>query len=270
MADIRNPVYAEMARGIQDTAQSYGFMADFGNTDDIPEREVGYVEAARGQRFAGIILISTSGGKELKKALLHLTCPVVLMNRLVKGFPCDTVLLDNESGGAMAAQHLLALGHRKIFHLAGLRRSSASMGRMEGFRRALKSAGVELPADAVEYGNYRVEFGEALGNRLVEAGLPYTAVFAANDLMAIGLLVAFTNRGVRVPDDISVIGFDDMAFAKLSGGGLTTIRQPQYEMGAAAAKMLFERIEDRGRPFRGTVFAPALIERKSCGPPRSP
>ncbi len=268
MADIRNPVYLEMARGVQDVARDAGYMVDFGNTDDSPERELEYVRTAKAQRFAGVMLLSAAGGKGLRQALEALDCPVLLLNRRVRGFRGDAVVLDNERGGALATSYLIGLGHKRIWHLAGFRGSSASMGRLAGFRQAMREAGLEIRLDAVGFGDLRMESGEGFGRRLVDAGLPCTAVFAANDLMAIGILKVFSARGVRVPEDVSLIGFDDMPFSSLPGIWLTTVRQPQYEMGRAAARMLIERIQNPRVSARTVTFPPEFVSRKTCAAPR--
>ena len=125
-----------------------------------------------------------------------------------------------------------------------------------------------MPEGSIQQGDLRLETGERIGQRLVEEGMKYTAVFAANDLMAIGLISAFEDEGLRVPEDISVIGFDDMLFSKLAPIQLTTIRQPSYEMGRVAMTMLLEQLRNETSAFRTVRFEPELVVRKTCGPPR--
>ena len=269
ISDIRNPFYAEMARGVEDVARNNGYAVVFGNTDDCPERELQYLAHTNELRFAGVIMMSAVGKVDLKKALRELNRPVVLANRLVPGMEADAVILNNERGAYHATKYLIGLGHRKICHLAGLRYSSASAERQRGFVRAIKEAGLDIPQGSVFSGDLRVDSGEALGRRLVKEGLKCTAIFAANDLMAIGLISAFEGEGIEVPEDVSVVGFDDIDYARLPRVQLTTVKQPSYEMGRAALQMLLERIRGESSAFRTIRFEPELVERGTCSVPRS-
>ena len=269
ISDIRNPFYAEMARGVEDAARNNDYAVVFGNTDDSPERELQYLAHTNELRFAGVIMMSAVGKVDLKKALCELNRPVVLANRLVPGMEADAVVLNNEHGAYHATRYLIDLGHRRICHLAGLRYSSASAERKRGFVRAVEEAALDIPQGSVFSGDLRVESGETMGRRLVKEGLKCTAIFAANDLMAIGLISAFESEGIRVPEDVSVIGFDDIAYAGLPGVQLTTIKQPSYEMGRAALNMLLERVRGESSAFRMMRFEPELVERGTCSVPRS-
>ena len=269
ISDIRNPFYAEMARGVEDAARNNDYAVVFGNTDDSPERELQYLAHTNELRFAGVIMMSAVGKVDLKKALCELNRPVVLANRLVPGMEADAVVLNNEHGAYHATRYLIDLGHRRICHLAGLRYSSASAERKRGFVRAVEEAALDIPQGSVFSGDLRVESGETMGRRLVKEGLKCTAIFAANDLMAIGLISAFESEGIRVPEDVSVIGFDDIAYAGLPRVQLTTIKQPSYEMGRAALNMLLERVRGESSAFRMMRFEPELVERGTCSVPRS-
>lgn len=269
VSDIRNPFYADLARGVEDVAREHGYAIVFANTDDSPKRELEYLEYTNKLRFAGLIIMSAMGRVELKKAIIKLNRPVVLVNRKVPGLSTDTVILNNEYGGYLATKYLIDLGHKKICHLAGIQKSSASAERYQGFVKAMKDEGLDIRQGAVLQGDLRLGSGEAVGHRLIKEGLKYTAVFSANDQMAIGLISAFEREGIRVPEDVSVIGFDDIAYARLPRIQLTTVRQPSYEMSRAAMNMLLEQLRQQSSVSRTMRFEPELVVRSTCGPPKS-
>lgn len=266
VADIRNPVYSQVIRGAEDKAREKGITVVVGNTDDIEEREIEYLRIAKEHKVMGIILVSTMAGKQLKQTLQTVERPLVLVNRTIPGFVADTVTVDNELGAYQATRHLIDLGHKRIFHLAGIELSSASQGRLRGFLRAMSEAGLSVPKEAIVHGDLRLESGEAIGNRLIQEGLKYTAVFAANDLMAIGLMAAFLENNLKIPEDISIIGFDDMDLSRLRPIQLSTVSQPQYEMGKTAVRFLCDRIEEPETEYRNMVFNTRLVLRKTCSP----
>lgn len=268
MSDMRNPFYSEMARGIEDIARENGYTVVFGNTDDCLDREIEYLSVAKSHQFAGVILMSALGGPREMEALRELTCPVILLNRMVPGFDGDSVIINNEGGGYKATKYLIDLGHKEICCLVGVRYSSASTDRLNGFLRALKEAGINCSSGAVKYGDLRFESGEEFGKQLIQNGLNCTAVFAGNDLMAAGIISILIQNNYRVPEDVSIIGFDDIIFSKMPGIGLTTVRQPQIEMGRSAAKLLLERIKGESSSIKSIMFEPEIIVRKTCAGPR--
>jgi LacI family transcriptional regulator, galactose operon repressor len=269
ISDIRNPLYAETIRGVEDAARGSGYAVVFGNTDESVDREIQYLNHAREHRFAGTILMSAVGRIELKNALTELNRPFVLVYRALPGLQADTVLLNNELGAFQATQYLIELGHTRICHLAGPKFSSASQERLHGFVKAMRSSGLEMPEGSIRQGDLRLETGERIGRRMIKEGLGHTAIFAANDLTAIGLISAFENEGLHVPDDISVIGFDDIIYSRLGRLQLSTVRQPSYDMGRAAMNMLLEQFRNESSAFRTLRFEPELVERTTCGPPKS-
>ncbi|MEJ2170592.1 MAG: LacI family DNA-binding transcriptional regulator [Desulfobacterales bacterium] len=269
VSDIRNPFYAELARGVEDVAREHGYAAVFANTDDSPERELECLEYTNKLHFAGLIMMSAAGRVDLKRAVTKLNRPVVLVNRIVPGLTTDAVILNNEYGGYLATKYLISLGHRRIGHLAGIQKSSASAARNQGFIKAMKEEGLDIPQGAILQGDLRLSSGEAVGRRLVQEGLKYTAIFSANDQMAIGLISAFEREGLQVPGDVSVVGFDDIAYAKLPRIQLTTVRQPSYEMSRAAMNMLLEQLGQQNSVCRTMRFEPELVIRSTCAAPKS-
>lgn len=268
IGDIRNPFYAELARGVEDVGYEHGFTVVVSSTDDNPEREALYLHTTADFRAAGLVLSTALPEQQLLAHLQRIGCPVVLLNRYHPSVDADAVLLDNHMGGYLATRHLLDLGHRKIAHLAGPVNSSASRERLEGFRAAVREFGLDPDQLIIDYGNLRHDSGYRMGQRLVAAGMPVTAVFAGNDLMALGVMEAVTQAGLRVPEDLSVVGFDDTNLSGLWTVLLTTVRQPQYEMGRAAGELLVRRLSDpKGTANRRVVFAPELVVRRSTARP---
>lgn len=266
IADIRNPFYAEVARGVEDTVFENGFTLVVSNTDDEAEREQLYLEATTQYGFAGVILMSALETDELVAVVQGLNCPIVLLNRYLRGCDTDAVLVDNYRGGYLATEHLIRLGHRRIGHLSGPLRSSASRERLRGFQQAMEDYGLRVDPSWLEEGNLRLESGVRYALSCLQGQRDVTAVFAANDMMAIGLIDTLVRHGWGVPERLSVIGFDDIAFSGLKGISLTTVRQPQYEMGVTAAELLIDRIRVGVRETNRVVFTPTLVERGTTAP----
>lgn len=209
----------------------------------------------------GVLLVIPS---EDEHEILGDTLPVVTLGAQGK----RTVQVDNHAGGRLAAQHLIDLGHRRIAHITGQHSQLRDAHeREEGFFAGLREAGLELPAEYLEEGEFSEEGGERAASRLLSLPEPPTAIFAANDRSAIGALRAAQALGVRVPHDLSILGFDDIHAARVTDPPLTTIRQPLEEMGETAARLLIDLIRG-GQPAESHIRFPAtLIVRSSTAPP---
>src|ERR1700730_246865 len=193
--------------------------------------------------------------------------PIVLLNRPASNQTFSTVCADNESGGALAARYLLGLGHRKIAHLTGPRQHGNLSDRTRGFVRALQSA--EHPVQpTVLHGKFSFDGGAELARKLLDAHPDVTAIFAANDVMAFGVVQAVLDRGLRIPEDLSLIGFDNIQFSVIVHPPLTTVHQPKYEMGFAAVEILLRLARDKGKQTpEHRRLGVELIERQSCKQP---
>jgi len=177
------------------------------------------------------------------------------------------VLVDNAGGAAAAANHLLDLGHERIGFICGPLDTTPGRGRHEGFRTALEGRGLELDPDCLQIGDFREQSGYQSALRLLALERPPTAVFAANNLMSIGALHAFHELGIRLPDDLSFIGFDDLDLCELLASPLTVIERPMEEQGALAARLLLNRLSGRpGTSRRRIVLETRLVIRRSCAP----
>ena len=191
--------------------------------------------------------------------------PVVLMNRIAQDYPFSSVSVDNEQGVRAAVSHLVSLGHTRIGHIAGPQDVSTGAARLRGYQEAMRSHRLAIgPADIIYASGYTVEEGLRGGRELFEATDDLTAVVAANDMLAIGCYGALDELALRCPEDVSVIGFNDMPFVDRLRPPLSTVRFPHSQVGAEAARLLIERIEGgEGGPVKILFLAPELIARGS-------
>lgn len=268
VADVQNPFYAALARGVQDVCHEHGLTLLLANSDDRPEIEQTYLRRASEYRAAGVLLSPASGAEELQPVFRELTCPVVLVNRYLRGVETDAVVLDNLLGGYLATRHLLELGHREIAHLAGPGFSSASRDRAEGYRQALQEWGITPDPGWTFPGTLYAECGRRWARQFAAGQPSFTAVFAVNDLVAIGVMESLATAGVAIPGDVSLVGFDNSPLSALWCIGLTTLEQPGYEMGRAAAQCLLERIKAVDKPTRRILLEPKLMIRNTTAPAR--
>jgi LacI family transcriptional regulator len=258
-----NPFFAELIRGIEDTCFAAGFNVILCNSDDDPHKQRKYIRVLTEKQVDGIIVFSSGGDSELSEALREVLMPKILIDREVEHVSADLVELDHEAGAWLATRHLVSLGHRRIATITGPLDLAPARYRRDGYRRAMDEAGLAVnPTWEVE-GGFTSELGYSAMQRLLALGQMPSAVFASNDLMAIGAICAATAHGLRVPQEISVIGFDDIALATYSSPPLTTVAQPKHQLGSLAATLLMERIENPDRPLRREIMQPTLCLRRS-------
>lgn len=268
IGDIRNPFYAEIARGVEDAANEKGYMVVFCNTDYDLKKELFYLRGAGQFGFSGLITMSVMDAEELTPVLSNLNCPIVLLNRYLHAFETDVVVVDNFQGGYAAGKYLAELGHTRIAHVSGPMLSTASQERMSGFKTALHDSGIKLNDRDVFSGDLRMESGQKYAERWLNQTSRPTAIFAANDLMALGVMDALERSQVKVPEDVSVMGYDDLPFVSVKPISLTTVRQPHYQMGVAAMSLLIDRIRGVETCFQRVTYRPELIIRDTTAGPK--
>lgn len=247
ISDIGNPFFTAMVRGVEDVAQRNGYSVVLCNSDEDPAKEAAYVTAALSERMAGVI-ISPSGSPTHVKRLMESNTAVVAIDRELKGTSVDTVLVDNEHGAEIATGHLIEAGYRRIACITGPRKVSTAAQRLRGYQRALRKASVAVREDLIRYSDYREQGGYAAMASLLDDGAEPDAVFAANNLMTVGAVECVVDRGIQIPTQMGVVGFDDIPWAHLVRPSLTTVAQPTYELGRTAALLLTERIAEPSRP----------------------
>ncbi len=271
ITNIANPFYTELAQGIEKTATRLGYNIILCSTQSNIATEKQYIEMLRSKGVDGIIFSSAHMEDPNIVALAEEEFPVILVNRRtyhpsVKE-RIDYVGVDNVLGGFLAVEHLIRLGHKRIGMIGGSVESSVGLERIEGGKKALATYGLEQKDDLILEGNFLKRSGYQRAKEFLNMAEIPTAIFAANDYMALGVYQAILEEGLRVPEDVALIGFNDIEFSSMQGIELSTIGQKKFEMGAIAVEMLIERIEGKeDRPVAREVFLlPELIVRKTCG-----
>jgi LacI family transcriptional regulator len=263
--DNSNPFFAEVARAIEDTGFEQGYSVILCNSDMNEAKQDAYLSVLLAKQVDGLLLISSGDSPDPVRRIMQAGVPVVVVDRELGDLPVDQVLVDNEQGGYLAGCHLVALGHTRIGYIAGPSDIRPSRGRVEGLQRALREAGLELDPEAIARGDGRYAGGERAMRELLARGGNLTAVFAYNDLMAIGAVAALRRAGLRVPEDISVIGFDDIPQAATTVPAITTVAQPTADLGRVSARLLLDRLtaDSEWEPSR-VLLQTSLVERESC------
>lgn len=263
--DISNPFYPEIFRGAEAAARTLGFNVLIGNTDDEPARERDYLQLLHTRRADGLILV-TGRLPESWPATSRRPVAAVLACEPIAGVELPIVRIHNRAAAAEMVRHLIALGHRRIAHITGPLDQVIAAERLEGWRCALRHAGLPAEDELAAPGDFRLGSGIVAAKRLLALEPRPTAIFAANDESAIGAIQAIHEAGLSVPGDISVAGFDDIRFAAASYPPLTTIRQPRHALGEQAMIMLHGLIEARDDRAATVVLPTELIHRESTAP----
>lgn len=266
ISDVTNPFFTAVARGCEDTAQANGYSMVLFNTDEDSKKERAGIEAILGERAAGIIIASTGDATDSIRRLINAGIPAVALDRRVAGLQLDAVTVGNGSGAYQAIRHLMGLGHARIAIVTGPEHASSIRERQDGYVRALRDHRVPLDPTLIQQGNLRETGGRLATIELLSAHQPPTAIFAVNNLTTLGVLYALRNSGVRIPEGMSVVGFDDFPAAELLDPPLTVVAQPMYEIGARAAELLIRRIGEPDAVVREVVLPATLIVRGSTGP----
>lgn len=265
--DLTNPLFPPIVRGIEDVLRDVGYNAWLTNTDNSIEREADAVQSLRHRNVEGFVFATARLDHPLLTEMARSSTPMVLVNRRVAGSEIPSVTSEDASGVRMAMQHLYDLGHRSILHLAGPQDVSTGQERSRAFRQAAEELKLPAQGTSIEYcESWSIEAGQKALWRAIDQGLEFTAILAGNDLLALGAYMTLTERGLRCPEDISVVGFNDMPFIDQVRPPLTSIRIPHYEIGAEAARLLLEVIEDPTRHPRSILLPLTLVVRGSTGP----
>ena len=265
-----NPYFAEIVHSVEDRCFGAGYNLILCNTNDEAHRQGTYLQVLAERRIDGLIVVSTGHDATLPTQLAGLSIPTVLVDREIEiaEQPCDLVETAHMQGGQLATQHLLDLGHRRIACISGPEGLVPSEQRIAGWRAALSAAAdARGEAPMLCNGHFTSQGGYDAMHALLRADTPPTAVFVCNDLMAMGALCAAHERGLRVPEALSIVGFDDIELAAFTSPPLTTVAQPKQRIGALAVDMLLERIDGKRQDARKVMLQPELRVRASTAPP---
>jgi DNA-binding LacI/PurR family transcriptional regulator len=276
VGDIANPFTPEVVRGIEDALWESRNNLILCSTGSQSERKIAYLKNLIDKHVDGLILVTQSFSREEAAALdLARLPPLVTINRKSEAIASDHVAVDNAGGMLQVMDHILALGHRRVAFIKGLVSSTSAAERYRTYRSAMRRAGLPIDSSFVIQGDYTIESGAQAGARLASLARPPSVIVAANDLMAIGVLGALRDKGIAVPMDISVVGFDDIFLAGHPLINLTTVAQPKYDTGICAARMLMQRIEgspgmalklvklDANLMIRGTTAPPTTRKKRT-------
>ncbi len=261
-----NPYFAEILVGIENTCFDLGYNIILGNANDDPERELAYLRVLISRQVDGILLISTGSYAESITYLTQQQVPVVVVDRAPGIESVTEIFTDNKEGGLLATRHLIELGHTDIACITGPSFLSPSADRVVGYKQAMAEANLLLDDAWIVSGDFQLGSGYRACQRLLQLDNQPTAVFACNDLMAVGALCAIHETRRRVPDDVSVIGYDDIPLASYTTPRLTTIAQPAREIGEIAVLRLIEALRSDEATAERECLPVKLVERDSCGP----
>lgn len=263
LPDSANPFFAEISRSIEDEAFKRGYSVFLCNTELDPQRELFYVDVLSKNQVDGIIFVAAGDQADSLDFLRGEGMPVVMIDRDLPNVEVDAVLTDHQLGGFLATRHLLELGHKRIACIAGPSSITPSAERITGYRKALEQAGLSANEDLIMRGDYHAQSGMEITHSILTMDPRPTAIFALNDLMALGALRAAAEANCSVPRDLAVVGYDDLELARFTSPPLTTIAQPKKEIGAQAVNLLAARISQRSRPPSRLVLPPELIVRRT-------
>ncbi len=261
--DVTNPFFAALFRGVEDGASPRGYNVLLCNTDGSPERQRSHLQSLQARRVDGVILASSFLKDPTVRWLRHQRIPHVLVNRFSDEGQDPFVGSDDVLGGAVATQHLADLGHRRIGHLAGKATVSTGVLRRRGYLAALASSHREADSRLVVESGYTEDGGARAAERLLAMGDRPTALFAVTDMAAVGACGVARRMGLRIPEDVAIVGYNDIPLASRLVPGLTTVHVPIHEFGSAAARLLVEQIETGEATHRRIIFNPQLVVRGS-------
>jgi LacI family transcriptional regulator len=266
ISDIENPFFISVVRGVEDVAYANRLSVVLCNTDENPDKQQMYLSVMMAERVGGLIIspAPVSDYQELDR-LRQQNIPIILLDRCADGFEFDTVRVDNVQGSFMAVSHLLEQGYTRIALIGGTADLTTARERHEGYQKALEAAGIPLDKTLVKHGDYKKESGYRLARDLMSLREPPQAIFAANNLMTLGTLQALQEMQVRIPQDVALVGFDDMPWSGQLCPPLTAVAQPTYDLGREAGRLLLRRMHDHDAANQSIVLQTRLIVRESSG-----
>lgn len=261
--DIQNPFFVDVVRGVEDYAYRNNFAVMIGNFGQDEKKEKLYLDIFQSENIDGLIVAPIHGKDKGIENLVKNGIPVVCIDRGLTDIEVDIVKVDNELGAFNAVDHLLSIGHRRIAFISGNFKIPTYTGRLEGYKKALRKYGIPFDEKLVFAKNADYKSGFDLANLILELEDRPTAVFSGNNLLTLGALEAIHGKNIKIPEEISIIGFDDMPWSISLNPPLTAVRQPGFDMGRKAAEMLYERIANPSKKNESVILDTELMIRKS-------
>ncbi len=259
--DIANPFFSRLVRGAEHEAYATGYSVLLCNADEDPSREMAVLQSLEENRVDGLILCASRLNEDQLDTVLKWFPHVVQVLRQSDDGDESVILIDDQAGGLMATHHLVRAGHEHIGFIAGPLRSFSSKRRLAGYKAAMNSSSLHYDSDCIRHSPPTVHGGYLAALDLIEVNPKLTSFFCFNDLIAVGVIQAAKELGRRIPQDLAIIGFDDVPLAGLVTPALSTCRVPQNELGAKAMKLLLGHVENENKPARSELVRPELIIR---------
>jgi len=264
LPDIVNPFFPEIARGAEDRAREAGYSIIICNTDDNVDQENKYIQMLSEKMVDGIILTHSANRNDEMTGLENSRIPIILIDRDYDSpNVLGKVLVDNSRASRDGVNYLLKKGYRRIAYIAGPLNTGTARDRLEGYKIALSENGIHYDENLVRVGEYRLKWGYEAAEDLLDSKLDFQAIFCGNDAIAIGAMKKLRERGISVPEDIAIMGFDDIYIASMVDPELTTIKQPNYSMGYEAVNMMIDSIQGNKIANKNLILGTELVVRKS-------
>lgn len=265
ISDIENPFFTSVVRGVEDIAYENGYSVLLCNSDESIEKERLYLDILFSENVAGVIISPTSETDHKGYVSMLEKIPMVSMDRRMSDLQLDTVVVNNKQGAHEAIIHLINLGHRRIGFIGGSSRMTTSRERKDGYIQALLESGIDIDDQLIRSTNFKLEGGYTAARDLINLDGPPTAIFTGNNLSTLGAMNFLHAQGIKIPEEVAVVGFDDMPWALSLDPPLTVVSQPSYHLGHTAANVLIERINNNNKGPKEILIDCKLIIRDSCG-----
>jgi DNA-binding LacI/PurR family transcriptional regulator len=265
IADISNPYYSAVIQSIEDIAYANKYSMLLCNSNEEPKREQMHLDILLEEQVAGVIISPVDELCISCKSFLDQNIPVVAIDRRLRNLEIDCVLVDNILGAFDATSHLIRLGHQRIGFIAGPSHLTTGRERQEGYKKALLENSLGIDARLIKTGDFKQKSGYTLAYELLQMKNAPTAIFASNNLMTLGALNAIHDMGLRIPQDVAIVGFDDLSWAPSLNPPLTAVAQPIYELGKWAVNILLQSISEKDREPVEIILKPSLVVRESSG-----
>ena len=264
LPDIANPFFPEIARGAEDRAWESGYSIIICNTDDDVDQENNYLHVLSKKMVDGIILTHSANRNKEKSGLERCRIPIILIDRDYDSPNImGKVLVDNTEASCKAVNYLIKKGYTKIAYIAGPLNTRTARDRLDGYKKALVENNLRYEENLVMVGEYKAQWGSEAALSLLESEQDFQAIFCGNDLIAIGAMKKLKEKNITIPDDIAVMGFDDIYISSLVDPELTTIKQPNYKMGFEAVRIMIDYLEGKEIEEKNIILSTELIIRKS-------
>lgn len=266
--NILNPLYMEIVKGVEDVAHKKGYNTLLCNTEENQKKEADYIDMLIKRRVDGLILTASLLNKEEIQQIKKQDITLVMIGKNKNVKHGSVVFTDYMLGGYIATKHLIEIGYKRIAHISGAVHQIENQEKRAGYEKALKENNLPVDKRYIVEGNNEIEGGYLAAKKLLQFKCKPEAIFVANDLMAFGAIDAIKSEGLRIPEDIAIIGFDNIEMSALVEPKLTTVTQPAYKMGLLSARLLFDHIEngdDEEHVHQEIFLQPKLKVRKSCG-----